>query len=340
MDYAYDNLYRLTGESQTGTHPYAISDIYDKVGNRLTQTRDGVSTSYTYNSRDQLLEETSASGIVSYTYDPAGRMRTRTDSSGTISYGWENNDRMVTVSGPGVDLQYIYDAQDRRVAATSSDGTGTKKYLIDGQLSYGQVIAEYDDASSLTVDYVYGLERISQNQGGETRYYAADGQGSVRELTDAAGVVTDEYWYTAFGEELAKAGTTENEFRYVGEQWDPNAGFVYLRARWMDPGRGRFVSVDPFAGDPMGPVSLHRYLYANGSPETFSDPTGKFSVRGQRPGRHVTSDRLHRPLPNLAGTDDYPYHRREDCVPRLACQMLGLPEVRRADRDGGHQQEL
>ncbi len=65
---------------------------------------------------------------------------------------------------------------------------------------------------------------------------------------------------------LRRAGRTENEFRYVGEQWDPNAGFYYLRARWMDPSTGRFVSVDPFGGDPQAPVSLHRYLYANASP--------------------------------------------------------------------------
>ena len=82
-------------------------------------------------------------------------------------------------------------------------------------------------------DYVYGLERISQSRNSVVHYYVADGQGSIRGLTDTAGSVTDVYYYTAFGEELAKSGTTENEFRYTGEQWDPNAGFYYLRARWM-----------------------------------------------------------------------------------------------------------
>jgi RHS repeat-associated protein len=124
---------------------------------------------------------------------------------------------------------------------------------------------------------VYGLERISQHRNGGVHYYVADGQGSIRALTDTAGTITDTYFYTAFGEELAKTGTTENEFRYVGEQWDPNAGFYYLRARWYDQSTGRFASVDPYAGDPQAPVSLHRYLYANASPMSFSDPTGEFS---------------------------------------------------------------
>jgi hypothetical protein len=46
----------------------------------------------------------------------------------------------------------------------------------------------------------------------------------------------------------------------------------------MDPGAGRFVSVDPYGGDPMAPVSLHRYLYSNASPVSFSDPTGNISL--------------------------------------------------------------
>ncbi|MGE5672210.1 MAG: RHS repeat-associated core domain-containing protein [Fibrobacterota bacterium] len=125
--------------------------------------------------------------------------------------------------------------------------------------------------------YVYGLERIRQRRNGGVHYYAADGQGSIRALTDTAGTITDTYFYTAFGEELAKTGTTENEFRYVGEQWDPNAGFNYLRARWYDQSTGRFASVDPYAGDPQAPVSLHRYLYANMGPVSFIDPSGEYS---------------------------------------------------------------
>lgn len=46
----------------------------------------------------------------------------------------------------------------------------------------------------------------------------------------------------------------------------------------MDPQTGRFVSEDPFGGDPNGPVSLHRYLYANQSPLMLIDPTGEMSI--------------------------------------------------------------
>jgi RHS repeat-associated protein len=92
------------------------------------------------------------------------------------------------------------------------------------------------------------------------------------------GNVTDTYDYTAFGEALASTGTTENEFRYVGEQADANSGFYYLRKRWMDQAAGRFVSVDPFEGGIARPLSLNKYLYAEASPAWMTDPTGLFGL--------------------------------------------------------------
>jgi RHS repeat-associated protein len=76
----------------------------------------------------------------------------------------------------------------------------------------------------------------------------------------------------AFGVNLYNSGSAVNDFRYVGEQADPNSGFYYLRARWMDPASCRLLGVDPEMGDPQAPVSLHRYLYANASPISFRDP--------------------------------------------------------------------
>jgi RHS repeat-associated protein len=155
---------------------------------------------------------------------------------------------------------------------------GAKCYLYDMHLPYGQVVAEYNSNGSLIADYGFGLDRISMRRGGTTYTYLADGQGSIRALTNSQGSVTDTYDYFAFGEVLNRTGTTINEFTYTGEQWDPNAGFYYLRARWYDPARGRFASVDPYEGDPQSPISLHRYLYGNASPVSFSDPMGLFGI--------------------------------------------------------------
>jgi RHS repeat-associated protein len=263
----HNGLSPLTAELRQDSH---------RCSNRLTQDRGDVATSYVYNERDQLASETDPSSSTSYGYDAAGWMVSKANVSGTTTYGWQDNDRMVTVNGPGVSVAYVYDHEGRRVHEITAGGT--KRYLIDGLLPYGQVVAETDGSGNLVAAYVYGLERIAQERAGVTCTYAADGQGSVRQLTDASGAVTDAYWYTAFGEELATTGTTANGFRYSGEQWDPNAGFYYLRARWMSPSTGRFTSVDPAVGDRLAPVSLHRYLYSNNSPATFVDPTGNFTL--------------------------------------------------------------
>ena len=102
----------------------------------------------------------------------------------------------------------------------------------------------------MTCEYVYGLERISQERSGVKSTYITDGQGSIRQITDNSGTVSDTYDYFAFGEILNRTGSTENEFQYVGEQLDPNTHFYYLRARWMNPSSGRFISSDRYWVDP------------------------------------------------------------------------------------------
>ena len=46
----------------------------------------------------------------------------------------------------------------------------------------------------------------------------------------------------------------------------------------MDTNTGRFISQDSYAGSAYDPVSLHKYLYANSNPVTYSDPSGYFSL--------------------------------------------------------------
>lgn len=108
----------------------------------------------------------------------------------------------------------------------------------------GDVIAEYTHEPGL-----YG-ELLAQERDGQVRYYNFDGQGSTRELTDENGDVTDTYTYTAFGEEIAHTGTTENPFRYggaFGYYTDAAAGHVDVRARVYEPRIARWMSQDPLA---------------------------------------------------------------------------------------------
>jgi RHS repeat-associated protein len=103
----------------------------------------------------------------------------------------------------------------------------------------------------------------------------------VRFLTNASGHVTDSYDYDAFGNLLNHTGDTVNNYLYCGEQFDSTTGLYYLRARYMNPSTGTFISQDAYQGSVYDPVSLHKYLYANANPVMYSDPSGYKTSLGE-----------------------------------------------------------
>lgn len=99
-------------------------------------------------------------------------------------------------------------------------------------------------------------------------------------LTDEArrlptGNIIVTYDYDAFGNSVSTSGNTPNEFLYRGEMYDSDLGLYYLRARYMNPLTGRFMSRDPKPGSLVDPKTLHNYLYADGDPVNAIDPSGR-----------------------------------------------------------------
>ncbi|NJM39193.1 MAG: RHS repeat-associated core domain-containing protein, partial [Akkermansiaceae bacterium] len=126
-------------------------------------------------------------------------------------------------------------------------------------------------------------------------YYNYDGLGSVRSITDENGDLLETYDYDAYGTliGLAKKNqttglleslNTENfnlatsSYLFTGEQWDEDLGMYFLRARYLNTNTGRFHSQDTYEGRNGEPLTLHKYLYANGNPVMFTDPSGNFSL--------------------------------------------------------------
>jgi RHS repeat-associated protein len=273
VSYTYDALYRLTSESiandAQGSNNGSIGYSYDAVGNRLTRTSTvhavGAQT-FAYDANDRLTTET---------YDANGNVK----GAGGSSYSYDFENRLSNVNDGSA--SYIYDGDGNRVAKTVGGVTTT--YLVDTNNLTGhpQVVEEAVNGSVLVV-YTYGHDLISQNRlvAGDWKasFYIYDGQRSTRFLTDETGTITDAYDYDAFGNLIASSGTTPNAYLYTGEQYDPNAGFYYLRARYYNQGSGRFATMDTYEGDNFEPPSLHKYLYTENNPVNHVDPSGNASM--------------------------------------------------------------
>ena len=86
--------------------------------------------------------------------------------------------------------------------------------------------------------------------------------------------MTDTYSYDAWGNSFGSTGPTPSVHLYRGEQYDADLMLYYLRARYFNPLSGRFLSRSPEHGDVEKPKSLHAYLYVEGDPVNYMDPTG------------------------------------------------------------------
>jgi RHS repeat-associated protein len=212
--------------------------------------------------------------VSSETYDANGNAT----QVGAKSFTYDSENHMMSMSTAGTSVNMIYDGDGNRVAKTIN--SVTTQYLVDDMnpTGYAQVVEEVV-GGVVSRQYTYGLARISENLVADgawaPSFYGYDGGGNVRNLTNSAGAVTDQYEYDAFGNSFTKVGTTPNNYLYRGEQYDPDLELYYLRARYYNPATGRFLSRDPENGYINEPASLHKYLYANGDPVNGIDPKGR-----------------------------------------------------------------
>lgn len=281
--WSYDALYRLTNEVIQGSSPTGtISYKYDAVGNRTNRTSSvsGVTNqTFTYSGNDWLTTDAC---------DANGNTRT----NGANTYGYNVENQLTNSTTSGTNIVMVYNGDGLRVAKTV--GSTTTLYLLDDRnpTGYAQVLEELTVSGGVTnlgKVFTYGLDLISQRQAGSgtTHYYGHDGNGNVRYLTDTNATISDTYAYEAFGTQIASTGSTPNDYRYSGEQFDPNLGFTYLRARYLNPGIGRFWTRDSYAGTVFDPPSLHRYSYCLNNPVNSVDPSGRDSLSAAINGQIV-----------------------------------------------------
>jgi RHS repeat-associated protein len=260
----YDSIYRLLTEN-IASDPVSVNNglltyALDAVGNRtsLSSTLAALQAqTFTYDNDDRSSADT---------FDGNGNTLT----SGGVTYTYDFQDWLVSTS---TGVQITYDGDGNRVSETVAGIT--TKFLVDTQTPTGYAqIAEELVSGTVSAQYTYGTMRISQKRGATVSYYGYDAGGSVRQLLNASGVLTDTYAYDAFGNTVVRTGTTVNPFQYRGEQFDSDLQLYYLRARYYRPTTGTFLTADASEGEDELPVTQNRYLYGNADPVQYDDPSG------------------------------------------------------------------
>ena len=226
-----------------------------------------------------------------YGYDASGGGRVvsidRGSDDWTLSYNSAGQVIGVTRAGDTA-LSYEYDGLGRRTGATA--GAQTYDYLIAPaaqRLGLDMEVQHLATSAGATVGWIYAGEnpimRFEGAPGNATiSYYLEDATDSIRAVLNAAGTVTEEYDYDAFGNPLAGSdlptSAAGGEFGFHGAWRDAETGLYHMRARTYDPVTGRFTTPDPADGDAQVPETFEPYSFANNNPHLYTDPTGMFTI--------------------------------------------------------------
>ncbi|MCG8433246.1 MAG: hypothetical protein MJA83_04355, partial [Gammaproteobacteria bacterium] len=227
------------------------------------------------------ITDNQSGGDIQFTYDDNGNTLSKLDNTGpslvSTQFEYDSRDQLVQVirGPPGTETsqgRYDYDFAGMRVRHLDSE-RGDIEYFYDDTSILEERNANTGD---LVTRYNYADRLLSLQTPTSTQYYHFDALGSTVNLTEESGAVQVSYRLDPWGNIREQQGTSVNRQIFTGQELDENTGLVYFGARYYDPDLGRFITQDPFLGDPNNPPSLHRYLYAQGNPAIGIDEDGFF----------------------------------------------------------------
>ncbi|GIP20642.1 polymorphic toxin-type HINT domain-containing protein [Paenibacillus sp. J22TS3] len=309
--YSYKG-YDLSGVSveQGGNQKQQFNYQYDNNKNIISRTQNQITDSFAYDPLNRIQKESTTESTRTYSYDNKGN---RINVEGSKIAGMQNAeftfdslDRLTGVKGEGKEVSYRYNGDDLLYERKEKDKLIRYYYDEEAKL-IAEAEVKPDGSPKLLYVYVYDLggqlwARKDKNTGA-MQYYQFNGHGDVIGLTDSKGTELNSYAYDVWGHPENTKETVPNIFRYSGEYWDETTGLQYLRARWYDPGMGRFIAEDTYEGDVTNPLSLNLYTYVENNPLISVDPTGHWCTsadgRNAHPGQCSSND------PEKYYMDDY-----------------------------------
>jgi RHS repeat-associated protein len=267
ITYTYDPLHRLTGAEYSTGERYEYA--YDAVGNRTAYTvttplAGTTVTTYTYDAANRLLVSASPGHSVTYTWDDRGNLT----NDGVFTYAYNSAGRLGRAQSITATIAYTYTADGLRVGQSVNGDEMT--FTWDPAAGLAVVIRD------TTTVYLYTPDGalLAERRDGQWTYPLRDTLGSVRQWSSDAGYVVGYVEYDPFGVPQQGIGVLDSPYGYTGEYQEKALGLIYLRVRWYAPVMGRFLQIDPWAGDYERPQSLNRFTYVENNPTNFVDPLG------------------------------------------------------------------
>ncbi len=257
--YTYlDSLYFLT----SGVGPWGNwSWSYDKIGNRLSETKNGALQNYTYvqqGAPPQNTPKLATRGAIAYGYDAIGNLT----SANTLQLTWDDARNLRQLGIQGLNS---YDGRGFLAQLSNNGGADavTATYGSEGQLFHRHDLRGGGVFTSDTWFFDFGgrplasLEKVVNNGTPQTllRFYTTDHLNTPVVATDAAGAVTWTGGFDPFGgDSFSSAQKLKSYHRFPG-QWQDNqwygfskfADFSYNLHRWYDSATGRYTAPDPLS---------------------------------------------------------------------------------------------
>ena len=287
FSYCYDALNRLTTVAQNGQTLRTYS--YDAFGNRSSkteyQTAGGLVTTYRYNTRNQLLQETNANGTKDYAYDHRGNLLSVTSGEEVLrAYGFDAanqmNSSMGMTDGQIKKAVYQYNGLGHRmeqsIAAGDAAPEQTIRYTLDVTRQYHNLLQKTENNVEQT--YFWDGNVTGMEEEGREHFYFQDDLGSPMRLADEAGRSEETYGFDEFGNDIRTAKDIFKDslqsFGFTGYQMDSAGGLYFAQARRYDAGVGRFVSEDFIKGHIAVPYTMNHYNYCWNRPMDMVDLNG------------------------------------------------------------------
>ena len=227
-------------------------------------TRNGVTTTYTYDPAGNLIKRVDGQITTTYTWDLDGKLAGMTIGSGATaetSRFVEGPDDTRWVRITKTETVAYLDGQEIHLPAGStstSAWTGVRYYDLD----------DHTVATRTTTDGGTGT-------GGVLSWILADRQDSASVAVNATTGVATRDRYLPYGGNRNATGkwTMPTDRGWQGQIQDDDTGLDYLNARYYDPALAHFISVDEMT-DADQTAAANPYGYAAANPILFNDPTG------------------------------------------------------------------